>query len=187
MGGRYGGGRLKNFLKIAEGVDVLPLLLGLQRQPELWNRNTLRKEAPGTPHAEMTDIWVRFAEKEEDFPKPHFATWYPAYWKLPQLRPIIFALMARVEATHLGGVLITRIPPGGVIHPHVDTGWHPEFYNTKLYVVLQSNPQCVFRVEDEKVSMRVGDVWRIDNTKEHEVVNAGDAERMTLIICTRCE
>lgn len=178
---------MRNFLKVVEGLDVLPLLLSLQRQPELWGKNALRKEAPGSPHAEMTDIWVRFAEKEEDFPKPHFATWYPAYHALPQLRQIIFALMARVEATHLGGVLITRIPPGGVIQPHADAGWHPEFYNCKLYVVLASNPKCIFRVEDETASMRPGDVWRIDNTKEHEVVNAGDTERMTLIICMRCD
>jgi mannose-6-phosphate isomerase-like protein (cupin superfamily) len=187
LGRCHWGGGMRNFLKVAEGLDVLPLLLSLQLQPELWNRDSLRKEAPGTPHSAMDDIWVRFAKGQEDFPKPHFAEWYPAYYRLPALRQIIFALMARVEATHLGGVLITRIPPGGVIEPHVDTGWHPEFYNCKLYVVLQSNPQCVFRVEDEKVAMRPGDVWRVDNTKEHEVVNAGETERMTLIICARCE
>lgn len=95
--------------------------------------------------------------------------------------------MARVQASHLGGVLITRIPAGGRILPHADKGWHPEFYNCKLYVVLESNPKCVFRVEDERVVMNQGDVWRIDNTKEHEVVNDGETERMTLIICMRQE
>jgi len=35
--------------------------------------------------------------------------------------------------------------------------------------------------------MDVGDCWQIDNTREHDVVNDGDSERMTLIVCTRVE
>jgi hypothetical protein len=37
---------------------------------------------------------------------------YPAWQLLPQLRPIIFDLMRRVEAVQLGRVLITRLAPG---------------------------------------------------------------------------
>lgn len=178
---------MKNFLKIAEGIDVIPLLLELQRQPDLWDANTARKDAQTSPHREMSDIWIRHAQTAEQFKTPHFASWYPAYTHLPSVRKLIFDSMARVQASHLGGVLITRIPVGGKILPHSDKGWHPEFYNCKLYVVLESNPRCVFRVENERVVMNQGDVWRIDNTKEHEVVNGGDTERMTLIICMRQE
>ncbi len=178
---------MKNFLKIADSVDVLPLVMELHRQPELWNMHRARKDAPGSPHVEMSDIWIRHASSAEEFVTPHFAKWYPAFSKLPSARKMIFDCMARVQASHLGGILITRIPAGGKILPHSDRGWHPEFYNCKLYVVLKSNPQCVFRVEDERVAMNAGDVWWIDNTKEHEVVNAGDTERMTLIICMRCD
>lgn len=178
---------MRNFLQIASGVDVLPLLLQINLHPELWNANRERKDAPGSPHSEMDDIWVRHAESREEFDGPHFAKWYPAYRELPSVRKMIFDAMARVQATHLGGVLITRIPPGGKIAAHTDFGWHPEFYNCKLYVVLASNQECIFRVEDERVAMETGDVWRIDNTKEHEVLNAGATERMTLIICTRVE
>lgn len=178
---------MRNFLKVAEGIDVVPLLLELQRQPELWDANRARKDAPESPHREMSDIWIRHAQNAEQFQSPHFASWYPAFAALPSLRKLIFDSMARVQASHLGGVLITRIQAGGKIFPHSDRGWHPEFYNCKLYVVLESNPKCVFRVEDEGVVMKQGDVWRIDNTKEHEVVNAGDTERMTLIICMRQE
>ena len=92
-----------------------------------------------------------------------------------------------VRAVRIGGVMITRIPPGGRIEPHADDGWHAKYYNTKLYVVLQSNPQCVNRVEDERVSMAPGEVWYFDNLKEHEVVNDGPDDRITLIICLRCD
>jgi mannose-6-phosphate isomerase-like protein (cupin superfamily) len=176
---------LRNFKKIADGVDVQPLLDQLAAHPELWGMHGWRKKIG--VHSQMSDIWVRFAEREEDFHRPHFGSWYPAYRTLPALEKLIFDAMAAVRASHLGGVLITRIPPGGKILPHIDRGWHPEFMNTKLYYVLKTNQQCVFRVEDERVTMDVGDCWQIDNTREHDVVNDGDSERMTLIVCTRVE
>jgi hypothetical protein len=176
---------VKHFAKIGDGVDVAPLIAQLEAQPELWGQFGWRKEISGGPHGQMTDIWVRFAEKEEEFRRPHFAVWYPAYRKLPALKSLIFDAMARVQASHLGGVLITRIPPGQRVDTHVDRGWHPEFYNCKLYFVLKTNPQCVFRVMDERVVMNAGDLWRINNLEEHDVINDGATERMTLIVCTR--
>ena len=186
---------MKNLLKIAQGIDVTPLLLAIQRQPKLWNRHTIRKEAEGTPHAAMSDIWLRYNDVKDyeltgdytGFNDPHDAIFYPEWYALPQARPIVMGLMARVEGTRLGGVMITKIPPGGKILPHSDDGWHAKHFNTKLYVVLQSNPQCINRVEDDVVSMAPGEVWYFDNTKEHEVVNDGPDDRITLIICIRCE
>lgn len=182
-------------MKIAEGVDVMPARLALQLHPELWNQNTIRRDAPESPHTAMADIWIRYNDDTEcrktgdysRFNDPHDPIWYPAYYALPQLRPLIFGLMARVEATRLGGVLITRIPPGGHIQPHIDRGWHVEHYNTKLYVVLQGNEHCINRVEDETIAMQTGDVWYFDNTKEHEVINNGTDDRITLILCFRTE
>lgn len=178
---------MRNFLKVAEGVDVIPLLLELQRQPDLWDMHKDRKDYSESPHKTTSDIWVRHAESAEAFKGPHFAKWYPAYTALPSVRKIIFDSMARVQASHLGGILITRIQPESSVLPHTDKGWHPEFYNCKLYVVLETNPKCWFRVEEEVAVMKQGDVWKVDNTKEHEVVNDGDTERMTLIICMRQE
>jgi hypothetical protein len=183
---------MKNFLQIPGEVDTVPLLMSLQLQPELWNQHRYRKDTPGTSHDQMSDIWIRFRAQEECVQTnadigEHFPVFYPAYYSLPQLRPIIFSLMARMEATHLGGILITKIPPGGKIAPHADKGWHPEFYNCKLYVPLQSNAQCVNRVENEAVTMEAGSVWWFDNTKVHSVENNGAEDRITLIVCMRRE
>jgi mannose-6-phosphate isomerase-like protein (cupin superfamily) len=185
---------MRNFLHIAHGIDTAALAMALKLHPELWDAHTLRKTRPGTPHNEMSDIWVRYNDMSKypdgdysTFNEPHFPVWYPAYYQLPQLRPILLGLMARIEATHLGGVLITRIPPGGRVKPHVDRGWHPEFYRTKLYMPIEGNTQCINRVEDEQVVMLPGDVWYFNNLVEHEVINNGDTERITLIICMRTE
>ena len=183
---------MKHLQQIASGVDVAPLLLAIKQHPELWDEFTPRKSVEGSPHTAMQDIWVRYNDIRKfpdgdltHFNDPHYPVWYPAYDVLPQLRPIIFGLMARVEAVQLGGVLITKIPPGGRIDPHVDAGWHVEHYNTKLYIVLQSNEKCLNRVEDEVVNMKPGEVWWFDNRIEHEVVNNGDDDRITLIVCMR--
>lgn len=186
---------MNHLVPIARGIDTAPLLLAIARQPKLWNRHTIRKTAEGTPHSEMSDIWLRYNDEKpfkesgdwSGFNDPHDPIFYPEWYMLPQVRPLVFAMMARVEATRLGGVMITKIPAGGRIAPHADEGWHATYYNTKLYVVLQSNPQCVNRVEDEKIAMAPGEVWYFDNTREHEVVNDGPDDRITLIVCMRCE
>lgn len=185
---------MKNFLKLAGGVDVIPLLTELQMHPELWNAHRARKDAPDSPHNAMSDIWVRYNDISKfpdgdlsKFNDEHFPVWYDSYHKLPSLRNIIFPLMHRVSATTLGGVLISKIPPKGIIEPHTDKGWHPNHYPLKLYVVLQGNNKCINNVGDESVVMQTGDVWYFNNLVEHSVVNNGDEDRITLIICLRTE
>ena len=170
---------------------MLPIKLALQVHPELWNMHNDRKEFEHSGHKNTSDIWVRYndaknlGEDYKAFTEAHDAVWYPAYHVIPQLRPLIFNLMARCEAVRLGGVLITKIPPGGKVLPHADKGWHPEYYNVKLYIPIQTNSRVVNRVEDEQVVMEEGDCWYFDHTVVHSVENDGDDDRMTLIICLR--
>lgn len=180
---------MKYFQHIISGIDVLPLLLAIKLKPWLWDAETLRKDRPNNAHKETQDIWIRYNDPRQvnnpDYTEEHVSIWHPAYFELPQLRPIIFGLIARLEATQLGGCLITKIPPGGAVLPHADTGWHPEFYPLKLYIPLQTNPHCINRVEDERIAMGVGECWYFCNTVEHEVINDGIDDRITLIICLR--
>ena len=183
---------MKNFLQIPGFVDTAPLLLALQQHPELWNANSGRRDDL-SPHVDTSDIWLRYNALEnlgddyKAYTGEHDSVWLPAFKDLPQFRPVIFSLMARCEAVRLGGVLITKIPAGKSVKPHADTGWHPTYYNVKLYVPLQTNSQCVNRVEDERVAMAAGDIWYFDNTVEHEVVNGGERDRITLIICLKVD
>jgi len=184
---------MKNFLHIASGINISPLAMALQLQPELWNNHNERKEFEGTAHKGTSDIWLRYNDLKNlkddyvEYTKEHNSVWLPASEKLPQIRPIVFGLMAKCEATRLGGVLITRIPAGGHVLPHSDHGWHPEYYHLKVYVPILANTRCVNRVEDEHVIMAPGDAWHFNNTVEHEVTNNGDTERVTLIICMRTD
>jgi hypothetical protein len=183
---------MSNFIRIASGIELLPVLLDLERQPELWNRNTART-AGGGPHQAVSDIWVRFRDPTELSDRQAYSemftpVFYPAWSALPHLRPIVFGLMTRLEAVQLGGILITRVPAGKMVEPHNDRGrWHAEFFNTKAYVVLASNPGCYNTCDDETVVMAPGEAWVFNNLKEHSTVNAGETDRVTLIVSLRVE
>ena len=171
--------------------DVTDAITQLDAHPELWNAHSER--TVDDTFAGTSDIWVRFREKDElrepkDFGQPHFPVFYPAWECLPAIKPIVRQLLADVGAVHLGGILITKIPPGGEIKPHHDRGgWHAEFYNTKVYVPLRTSRRVMNYCEDEAVVMDEGEAWCFNNLVTHSVVNAGDTDRITLIVCMRTE
>lgn len=178
---------MKHFLKIADGVDALPLLMALKANPGLWDQNTLRTTHPQTPHKQVSDIWLRFNDLQhgaEGVIDEHESVNYPAFQALPQARPLIFGLMSRIEGERLGRCLITRLPPGGRIDPHEDGGSHAAYYE-RFHIVLQSLPGNLFRCGDETIHMRPGEVWWFDNAVEHEVVNNSADERIHLIVDIR--
>jgi aspartyl/asparaginyl beta-hydroxylase (cupin superfamily) len=95
--------------------------------------------------------------------------------------------MYAVGADYLGGVLITRLPPGGMIAPHHDRGgWHAEYLNCKVYVPLWGD-DCLNTCEGEELVMKPGEAWTFDNLKVHSVHNRSTTDRAVLIICMRVE
>ena len=184
---------MKYFQQLAAGINVTPLLNALQRQPELWNQHPIRTKHPGTAHADVSDILCRFNDYSE-FERTGDPTTvtddkeciaFPAWEKLPQIRPIIFDLMRTVEATRLGRVIITKLPPGKTITPHVDGG-APAVYFERYQLALQSLPGALFHIGDETVNFRSGDMWWIDNSVTHSVVNNSADDRIVAIIDLRC-
>jgi len=180
---------LKYFTKIADNVDVLPLLFQLQKHPELWDQHQERTKRPKSAHTEVSDIWLRFQKKSETDKfatgqKPHLSVWYPAIQKLPAAIPIVFWMMSRVQGEQLGGVLITKIPAGGKIDAHTDHGWHVEYYD-KFYLSIKSQPGANFYCGDEVICPHPGDIWYFDNREPHWVINESNDDRITMIICIK--
>ena len=48
-----------NFVRIAEGLDVEPLLELLDAKPELWKEIQIRQQFTGSPHKDTESIYVR--------------------------------------------------------------------------------------------------------------------------------
>lgn len=179
------------YFELIDKFDVAQVAKQLEGQPHLWNMRDNRVNCDvfkGT-----SDIWVRYRDPREikspaDLGVPHFAIFYPEWYLLPALKPIVYKLMADVKALHLGGILITKIPAGGRIKPHHDRGgWHAEFYERKVYVPIQTNPYVLNVCEDEQVVMGLGEAWYFNNLVTHEVINNGKTDRITLIVCMNVE
>lgn len=183
---------MKYFQKIKEGIDVSGVLAELKDHPELWDEHKERTIS-GSPHYGCSDIWLRFRAREElteiqNYGEPHFAEFYPAWYALPSLEPIVFDLMAelRPRAVYLGGMLMTKIPPRERVKPHNDRiGWHACFHDTKVYIGIQSNERCVNYCEDESTIIRAGEAVVFNNLLTHSVENNGETDRITLICCFR--
>ena len=189
---------MPQFVKLAEGLPVAPVLAELDARPDLWDANPERRVASGSPHADMNDIWVRWRDPTElrepaDYAAPHFPVFWPAWHALPSFQPIVRHFMAhgvtpRGRPTHLGGILLTRLPPGGSIKPHSDRGaWHAEVHDFKVFVTLAANAECVNYCAGESVVMAPGEAWTFDNLLPHSVVNGGATERIVGIISMRTE
>jgi hypothetical protein len=168
--------------------DVAPLVAQIQAHPEVWNTHKQRTEQYGTPHNGVSDIWVRYNAWENytgDWPAfhgPHESVWYPVCKVLTEVKPLVKKVALHVGARKIGGVLITKVPPGGEVAPHVDGGWHAGYYE-KFAVQLQGNKDQGFYFEDSHVSAEPGELYTFDNSRLHWVKNASDEDRMTLIIC----
>lgn len=185
---------MTQFLKLAEGLPVASVLAEIEAHPELWDAYRERKAAPKSPHAQMSDIWVRYNSRDRlgpNFNDEHVPVNYPAWDLLPSVRKIALAIMANEEGQMLGGILITRIPPGGRIAPHVDLGWHVNYYD-KFYVALKSpigsSFSTVTPTGTETITPAAGDIHRFDNRNLHWVENSSNWEdKMTLIVCVRTD
>lgn len=165
----------------------------------MWNAHKLRTEYYGGEHSQVSDIWVRY-RPFEDFislqqidpgnavarfvSEPHDSVWYPESNALVNLKIMVFELMRHFLVERLGGILITRIPPGGEVKPHVDGGWHAGYYE-KLAVQLKGGPDQAFCFEDGEFTCPAGTLYTFDNSKKHWVYNRSSEERMTLFICVK--
>lgn len=180
---------MKNIMMISRGINVVPLALELKRQPQLWNQQTSRTVYDGSPHAEVDDIWVRFAGSfaaTNGGEKQHESVWLPPSDLLPSAKSHARAIMSLVQGDSLGGVLITKVPPGGKVHPHTDLGWHAEHYD-KFILQVEAHPQQAFCYDDGQFVTASGDLYWFHNQATHWVINDSPVDRISMIVCVKLE
>jgi hypothetical protein len=178
-----------DFLKTATNLDVAPLRSALAAAPHLFGQHPQRTEDPLSPHHKVSDIWLRFNRIENlgpDFIAEHDSVWYPAYEKLPEVDHILFPLMAIVHGERLGGVLITKLPPGGQVAVHTDSGWHADYYE-KFYIPIQNGPGSIFRFPSGDIHADPGDCYWFNNAVPHSVINGSDTDRIAMIACIKSD
>lgn len=182
---------MRNFFRLAQGVQVDPIAGALVRQPELWNQESWRTTYRGTPHVDVDDILLRYAPREAlgdldrvaDVQNSPTSVWYPAASRLPQIKPVVLNLMRAIDAWALERLLVTRIRPGGRILPHSDA--EGVYTNSgdigRYHIVVQGLPGSLFKCGDDTVQMMTGEVWWFNAHQVHEVLNNSADDRIHLI------
>jgi hypothetical protein len=180
-----------NLIPLNRRIAVDPLVAQLEAAPELWDEHRPRTAQYNSPHAnDVSDIWVRYNAWENytgdlaAFNEEHESVWYPCCEKLPAAQSIISYVYGLADGAELGGVLITKIAPGGEVVPHSDNGWHAEYYD-KYAVQIKGNSDQAFHFEEISYSAEPGEVYKFNNQATHWVTNNSNEDRITMIICIR--
>jgi hypothetical protein len=99
----------------------------------------------------------------------------------PEIDEVLSVLSASYEYCDFTAMILL-LPSGARIEPHVDQGrWFRLAH--RIHVPLVTNPDVEFRVGTERVNMKVGKAYEIDNAnKIHAVVNNGSRDRVHLVI-----
>lgn len=79
-------------------------------------------------------------------------------------------------------VRFMRLGPGGRIGRHRDRQYGWGLPILRLHVPVVTNPDVELLLADRCVVMAPGELWYLDTTKDHEVVNRGATERVHLVI-----
>lgn len=194
---------MKNFHRLATGINTGPLLAKIARNPGWWHEDTYLRTFPQGPFGETDSIILRFPprpvpkteEEKQEYLRTvdqHECVDQPIFDKLPEARDLVMNLFAYVRGTRLGRVMINRIQPGGRVYKHADTLEHANYWH-RHHICLQSAPGVVFSAGDEQVFMAPGEAWWFDNGKggpeddrpQHEVINNSPVERIHMVIDIR--
>jgi hypothetical protein len=77
-------------------------------------------------------------------------------------------------------VMLARMAPGGVIHPHRDENPAAKWPH-KIHVPIQTNDRVTFHVAGEDRHFAEGEAVEVNNMDVHAVTNQGDSDRIHLI------
>lgn len=180
---------MKNFTLIGYMATAPAMQALSERGAALWNKHPVRTTMPGSPHREVSDIILRFQDYRpylanndiHGFLEEQECVCFPAWEELEKARRLAFTLMANVDGLRLGRVLITKLPPGGIITRHVDDDSHIDYYD-RFHIVLQGEHGSTFHCGEDKVDMLTGEVWQFNNAEEHSVHNASAVDRIHLLV-----
>jgi aspartyl/asparaginyl beta-hydroxylase len=175
-----------SLLKLVQTEYAHPGALMMELEnPRIWDMYPFRR-GPKSPHRELSDIWVRYNAVDnygDHFNDEHESVWYPVVEEIPTAKEISQQI-AKDFSGSLGGVLITKIPAHKRCYPHIDQGWHADYYEKFAYQV-QGNTEQSFNVESETLRTRSGDLFWFDNAHLHWVDNPSDEDRITMVVCIR--
>ncbi len=145
-----------------------------------WQTNQFRQLAYDV-HSKTESLVLVFTDGTD---WPNIEVKKESGWDL--LAEFAVPLMQEIIRRHYspGGAIIramaAKLVPGGLIKPHRDS--HPSFHHShRIHVPLTTNPRVRFVIDGQAYQLQVGQVYEINNQKQHSVMNKGKEDRISFI------
>lgn len=97
--------------------------------------------------------------------------------RCPYVREVLETVECEKEA-----VRFMLLAPGSRIKEHKDFFMGFEDGVVRLHIPVVTNERVEFYLENERLTMKEGELWYLDFSKKHRVENNGDADRVHLVI-----
>jgi hypothetical protein len=141
-----------------------------------WNKYTFRQESYKVHNETLTVplIW----DEEKQIIK---------YWEDYKIFENDLINISQILNEKLGNgsietALLINLPKNKKIDEHTDISKY-FIERNRLHIPIITNDKCIFDVNGEKINMKQGEIWEINNhEKPHSVINDGDTDRIHLLI-----
>ncbi len=163
-------------------LDKDKLIGSCLRLPGSFDVERMREEIASIPE----DLWGEYRSEEQREAAAIFLKGYPPIqFKPDEDRPVLSRLpyLRRIIYEELPGkprkCLVARMPPGSMVHMHVDGGEGMEDYFTstlRLHIPVRTNSRVGFYIKPRFFTFCEGELWVINNRVEHGVINAHPRE-----------
>ena len=162
-------------------VDVVALQAAVSAIPAVaWEAENADKPNKLAALDATRHIVFRFIDSGRDWRASHDRAAWPLWRGL--LEPVMAAAVQ--DYGYARGVyprvMLARMRPGGVIHPHIDANPAAKWPH-KIHVPLSTNSGVVSFFGGEQHHFPVGGAVEVNNLGPHWVRNAGDTDRVHLI------
>ena len=162
-------------------VAIRPLKEAVAALPEsLWDSENANKPNRFGALDATRHIVCRFVS--------NFRDWRQSYdrpmWHqlMPLLQPVLRAATSPYgyQRGAFPRVMLARMAPGGVIHPHRDENLAAKWPH-KIHVPIQTNDDVTFHVDGIGYRLEEGEAVEVNNMGLHAVENRGATDRIHLI------
>jgi hypothetical protein len=162
-------------------VDISALRAAVLDIPEdVWNAEDADKPNRFGALDATRHIVFRFVSDFRDWRRSYSRPAWEA-WRT-RVEPVLDAAVAPYGYANaeFPRVMLARMAPGGVIHPHRDRNPAAKWPH-KIHVPLVTNPQVTFSIDGVGHHFVEGQAVEVSNMAVHAVENAGDTDRIHLI------
>jgi hypothetical protein len=173
---------MKDNYKFLSKIDVIGLKNKIKELPnEIWDEHTLR-QTRFKPHKHTQTLEIMW--DVDSLQTNKIGKIHSNYYKL-DMELFLNKIKPIYESNYGEGyfvrVLLVKLKSNTNIATHTDKG--ESLINCKrTHVPIITNKLVSFTVNNEKKYMDEGEIWEIDNTKEHSVNNHSNEDRIHLIV-----